>query len=540
MILEHDLGEGWSAFLTEYTKGIIKSILDAEPRIEVGDSLVEIEFDQPLCDERNSSVTSESAPSLIAAMAPGLSPANELLHVPSLKSAQSAGVNALRPNRVGSGRMGDLSGYKGDALRILQGSGASVGDILEVQTKWGIVTGTLVPRYLYGDGEHLVLKLKSGYNIGLSLSGLKEARVKAKGEKPSFTAPPPPSAEKGLPRVLILGTGGTIASRIDYRTGAVHPAVSSAELHSLVPELSTVARVEPEFMFDVFSENMTPKHWTRLAQRIRRAVYDGVDGVVITHGTDTLGYTAAALSFALIGVPVPVVLVGSQRSPDRPSSDGPLNMVAAVSAAGRAEFAGVYVAMHLGESDDEVAFHGGTRVRKNHTSRRDAFVSVGVPLAAVWGRAGIEYAAEGLPRRGGEFKPKTRFDDRVALLKFYPSMKASLVAAAQRGGMRGLVIEGTGLGHVSKEVAAEVQTFIKRGGLACMTSQCINGRVDMNVYDTGRDLLHAGVLPLEDMLAETALVKAMWALGNSKTVAGAKKFMVANLAGEMTTRTFPG
>jgi len=437
--------------------------------------------------------------------------------------------------------MGDLSGYKGDALRFLRKAGASVGDVLELQTQWGVVTGTLVPRYLYADGEHVVLKLKSGYNVGLSLSGLKGARVKAKGEKPFFAAPPPPRAEKRLPRVLILGTGGTIASRIDYRTGAVHPAVSSAELHSLVPELSAVARVEPEFMFDVFSENMTPKHWTRLAQRIRRAVDDGVDGVVVTHGTDTLGYTAAALCFALIGVPVPVVLVGAQRSSDRPSSDGPLNLVAAVDVAGRAEFSGVYVAMHIGESDDRVAFHMGTRVRKNHTSRRDAFVSVGVPLAAVWGRSGIEYAAEGLPRRGGTtFKPKMSFDDRVALLKFYPSMKASLVAAARRGGLKGLIIEGTGLGHVSKEVAAELRTFIRGGGLVCMTSQCINGRVDMNVYDTGRDLLHAGVLPLEDMLAETALVKAMWALRNSKTVAKANELMAANLAGETTTRTFPG
>ncbi|HUK79688.1 MAG TPA: asparaginase domain-containing protein, partial [Nitrososphaerales archaeon] len=216
--------------------------------------------------------------------------------------------------------MGDLSGYRGNALRFLKDAGASVGDVLEVRTTWGTVTGTLVPRYLYGDGEHIVLKLKSGYNVGLSLSGLKEVRVKEKGEKPSFSAPAPPRAAKGLPRVLILGTGGTIASRIDYRTGAVHPAVSSAELHSLVPELSTVARVEPEIMFDVFSENISPAHWTRVARRIQRAVRDGVDGVVVTHGTDTLGYTAAALSFALIGVPVPVVLVGAQRSPDRPSS----------------------------------------------------------------------------------------------------------------------------------------------------------------------------------------------------------------------------
>ena len=398
----------------------------------------------------------------------------------------------------------------------------------------------MVPRYLYGDEDHIVLKLKSGYNVGLSLSGLKAAAVKARGEKPSFSAPAPPKAARGLPRVLILGTGGTIASRIDYRTGAVHPAVSSAELHSLVPELSTVARIEPEIMFDVFSENITPAHWTKVARRIQRAVEEGVDGVVVTHGTDTLGYTAAALSFALIGVPVPVILVGAQRSPDRPSSDGPLNLVAAVSVAGQAEFAGVYVAMHMGESDDKVAFHGGTRVRKNHTSRRDAFVSVGVPLAAVWGRSGIEYASEGLPRRGGVFKPRVRFDERAVLLKFFPAMDASLVAAARRGGARALVVEGTGLGHVGKAVAAELHSFIKGGGMVCMTSQCINGRVDMNVYDTGRDLLHAGVLPLEDMLAETAVVKAMWALGNAPTVAKAKELMVANLVGEMTTRTFPG
>ena len=436
--------------------------------------------------------------------------------------------------------MGDLSGYKGAALRFLKGAGASVGDVLEVQTARGTVAGTLVPRYLYGDEDHIVLKLKSGYNIGLSLSGLRGVSVKAKGEKPAFSAPAPPRAAKGLPRVLILGTGGTIASRIDYRTGAVHPAVSAAELHSLVPELSTVARIEPEIMFDVFSENITPKHWTRVARRIRRAVEDGVDGVVVTHGTDTLGYTAAALSFALIGVPIPVILVGAQRSPDRPSSDGPMNLVAAVSVAGRAEFSGVYVAMHLGESDDRVAFHGGTRVRKNHTSRRDAFVSVGVPLAAVWGPSGIEHAAEGLPPRGGSFKPRTEFDERVALMKFHPAMHASLVAAARRWGARGIVVEGTGLGHVSKAVATELRSFIRGGGMVCMTSQCINGRVDMNVYDTGRDLLRAGVLPLEDMLAETALVKAMWALGNSATLAKAKELMVANLAGEMTARTFPG
>lgn len=436
--------------------------------------------------------------------------------------------------------MGDLSGYKGEALRFLKEAGASIGDVLEVKTTWGEVSGTLVPRYLYGDGEHMVLKLRSGYNVGLSLSGVKGATVKAKGEKPSFSPPAPPKAAKGLPRVLILGTGGTIASRIDYRTGAVRPAVTSAELHSLVPELSDVARVEPEIMFNVFSENIRPAHWSKLAKRVAKAVEDGVDGVVVTHGTDTLGYTAAALSFALAGVPIPVILVGAQRSPDRPSSDAPLNLVAAVSLAGTAQFSGVYVAMHMGESDDKIALHRGTRVRKNHTSRRDAFVSVGVPLAAVWGRSGLEYVSEGLPQRGGPFSPKTRFDERVALIKFYPSLPGAAIRAARRSGARALIIEGTGLGHVSKEATRELGQFVKGGRLACMTSQCIEGRVDLSVYDTGRDLLHAGVLPLEDMLAETALAKAMWALGTRSSGSKVRELMRANLAGEMTTRTFPG
>ena len=436
--------------------------------------------------------------------------------------------------------MEDLPGYKGDSLQFLKKVGASVGDVLEVKTAWGTLSGTVVPRYLYGDGEHIVLKLKSGYNVGLSLAGLKDASVVAKGERPHFSAPPPPRPPKGAPRILLLGTGGTIASRIDYRTGAVHPAVTSAELHSLVPELSEAADVEPEILFSVFSENLTPTHWSKLARRISRGVKEGFDGVVVTHGTDTLGYTAAALSFALVGVPFPVILVGAQRSPDRPSSDAPLNLVAAVSAAARADFAGVYVAMHMGESDDKVALYSGTRVRKNHTSRRDAFVSVGSPVSAVWGRDGAEFVSEGLPKRGGKFRPRPRFDQRVVLLKFYPSMPGALVRAAARTGARGLVVEGTGLGHVNREGVQELAKFVAKGGLACMTSQCINGRVDMNVYDTGRDLLQAGVLPLEDMLAETALVKAMWALGNSASVRKAGELMCANIAGEITTRTFPG
>ena len=437
--------------------------------------------------------------------------------------------------------MEELAGYRGKALRFLRKSKARVGDVLELTTAWGEIRGTLVPRYAYGDEEHVVLKLSTGYNVGLGTGSLKAARIVARGQKPKFTSSPPPRAVKKLPRVLLLGTGGTIASRVDYRTGAVHPAVSSADLYSLVPELSETAVVEPEILFNVFSENMTPQHWSKIALRVERAVQQGAAGVVITHGTDTLGYTAAAMSFALQGVPVPVVFVAAQRSSDRPSSDAPLNLVCGVSAAAMGDFSGVFAAMHADESDDRVALHSGTRLRKNHTSRRDAFVSVGTSPVAVWTRGGPESVVAGLAPRRTErkYRARPRFDSRVALLKFYPSMPAVLFRSLS-GKVKGVVIEGTGLGHVSSPMVKELGRFVDSGGLACMTSQCINGRVNMNVYDTGRDLLRAGVVPLEDMLAETALVKAMWALGNSKNRDGAAELMRTNLAGEMTTRTFPG
>ena len=434
--------------------------------------------------------------------------------------------------------MRDLAGYRGSALRFLKAAKAGIGDVLEVSTDWGRVTGTLVPRYLYADDSIVVLKLASGYNVGLRVGRLTGARVKALGEKPSFKAPVPPKAGGKLPRVLILGTGGTIASRVDYRTGAVHPIVTSAELHGVVPELSEIARVEPEIMFSIFSENVEPRHWTALANRVKKAVSDGLSGVVITHGTDTMGYTSAALGFALQGVPIPVVLVGAQRSPDRPSSDATLNLIAAVSVAATAPFSGVYVAMHLDGGDGSIAIHRATRVRKNHTSKRGAFESVGVPLAAVWTRNGLEEVSEGLPGRAGPgpFRPRTKFSDRVSMVKHYPSMPPSFLRALLKSGPRAIVFEGTGLGHINSRNMRIVGGFLRRGGVAFMTSQCINGRVDLNVYETGRDLLRVGVVPLADMLAETALVKAMWVVANSRSPGECRKMMAENLLGEMTDR----
>jgi glutamyl-tRNA(Gln) amidotransferase subunit D len=436
--------------------------------------------------------------------------------------------------------MGDLAGYRGPSLKVLQDAGVEIGDVLELDVGGEVVKGTVVPRYQSNDDSHIVVKLRSGYNVGISLSKISSVKKVAAGEKPAFSSPAP-RPRGDLPEVAILGTGGTIASRVDYRTGAVHPAISAEDLYSLMPELSDIARISPEIVFTVYSENLEPSHWGKIAERVAECVSRGVRGVIITTGTDVLGYTSAALSFALRGVPIPVFVVGSQRSSDRPSSDAYLNLIGAVSLAVSGEFAGVYVVMHANTSDDLLAVHRGTRVRKNHTSARSAFESVGVEPVAYWTRRGTVLSSQTLPKRGSSdtFSARPLFDGAAAILKFYPSMSTSYLEAIIGTGLKGIVIEGTGLGHINSKNFAHLRAFISRGGLVCMTSQCIWGRVDMNVYDNGRDLLEAGVLPLEDMLGETAFAKMTWVLGNAQSVEEMGRMMQANLIGEVTERSFP-
>ena len=435
--------------------------------------------------------------------------------------------------------MSGLSGYRGPSARILTDAGASIGDVLEVQTGGESIRGTLVPRYEHNDDKHIVIKLKNGYNVGISVEKISQVVRVAKGETPKFVTPAK-VASKGLPEVSILGTGGTIASRVDYRTGAVAPATTAEELYSLFPELSEIATITPEIVLSVYSENLEPGHWETIAKKVSEVVARGVAGIILTMGTDTMGYTAAALSFALKGLPVPLFIVGSQRSSDRPSSDAFLNLIGAATMAVQADFAGVYVVMHADSSDERLAVHLGTRVRKNHTSARDAFESMGVEPVGYWSRQGTKVTAREAPPPRGKakgFAAKPKFDPRAALVKFYPSMSTEYLSALLGSGLRGVVFEGTGLGHINSKNIEVVKKFVHGGGVACMTSQCLWGRVDMNVYDTGRDLLKAGVVPLEDMLPETALAKLMWALANSKSTEETKALMQQDLAGEVTTRT---
>lgn len=434
--------------------------------------------------------------------------------------------------------MGELAGYRGEALSLLQEAGLSIGDFVKVETVDASFEGYLMPRYELADTLHIVIKLKNGYNTGISIKKIRSITKLAEGEKPKYTPAQLPKFGADLPKVLILSTGGTIASRIDYRTGGVHPALTAEDLYTSIPEVAEVAQVDAEVLFSVFSENLRAEHWCKIAEHTSRSLSRGYAGVVITHGTDTMGYTGAALSFALKGVPVPVVLVGAQRSSDRPSSDAATNLIAAVLVASKAPFSGVYVAMHAGLSDDVIAVHHAASVRKNHTSRRDAFQSINRRPVAFVKDGVVQQLDFSLPPRGeaSGFQPHAKFEERVALLKFHPNFDPSLIDYLVDKGVKGLVLEGTGLGHVAHNCYDSIRRAVEKGVLVGMSSQCIWGRVRMTVYDTGRDLLNLGVLPLDTLFPEVALVKMMWVLGNTETLEEARELMLKDLVGEVAQR----
>jgi glutamyl-tRNA(Gln) amidotransferase subunit D len=433
-------------------------------------------------------------------------------------------------------------GYREEAgLKLLSKHSISVGDSIKITTEDGEISGLLMPRYESASKEYIVIKLKSGYNTGIHVGKIKSiTKMLGKDQAVASVRIPAVTAKHNLPKVALISTGGTIASKIDYRTGGVHAALSADELYVSVPELANHASIDPEVLMSEYSENLRPEHWTWIAEKVTEKIKSGrYSGIVVSHGTDTMHYTAAALSFALQKLPVPVVLVGAQRSSDRPSSDAALNLLSATIFATESKCAGVFVAMHACTSDDIIACHVGTRVRKNHTSRRDAFESIDmIPVAFVRNNE-IEMQHKHpnrLEQRSSDnpFEVNTKFEDRVILLKYYPGFDPTLIEHAINVGYRAIVLEGTGLGHVGKACFPALKKAVDAGLLVCMTSQCTWGRVRMTVYDTGRDLLDIGVIPLSDMISETATVKAMWALANSEDVEGAKKIMQENIANEIS------
>ncbi len=431
-----------------------------------------------------------------------------------------------------------LPGYRGKLREALEAAGAEIGDQLEIEKGDQLYKGSLMPRVETSDDWHMVLKLKSGYNVGIAyLDDLVITRLGA-AEKPEFKPPPLPEMKPGMPKVSIISTGGTIASRVDYVTGGVYAAMSSRDLLSIVPELGEIADVDTDILYSVFSENITSDHWTGMAERAAEKIKAGAEGIIFTHGTDTMGYSSAALSFAIQRPPVPIIFVGSQRSSDRPSSDAATNLVGVVNAATKAPFAEVVIGMHETTSDASIVFHRGTKVRKCHTSSRYAFQSINTSPLARYMDDRVQMMTEDYHRRHeGEPEVRNSFEKKVAFLKFHPNFNPQIIGWLVDGGYKGIILEGTGLGHVSESLYDAIERADREEVVMGMTSQCIWGRVNMNVYNMGRELTRRGVLPLEDMLPETAYVKLAWCLGQTQDPEQVRELMQRNIAGEYVDRT---
>lgn len=418
------------------------------------------------------------------------------------------------------------------------------GDYVEVLFGKNSYKGTLLESPEEEKGL-ILLKLDSGYNVGFvkketlgvqllrSGEGKKEEQSKIK-------------KDSAKPNIAMIITGGTIASRYNPKTGGVHPLTSPEDFFKFYPELfDKVNVVNVEIPFMKWSENMDFKDWQKIAKSCEKFLNDGnIRGIIITHGTDFLHYTSAALSFFLRNLNKPVVLTYSQRSIDRASSDAHLNLQCAALAA-ISDIAEVMLVGHANSEDEFCYAFPGTKVRKLHTSRRDAFRVVNsTPFAKIFPDK-MELLSEYNPRIE-KIKPKAdlNFEEKIALVKFYPGQDPEILDYYLKKKYKGIILEAAALGQVAtgnsrKPWVKKLKELVDKGIFVCITSQCIYGRVDPFVYSAGREILKTGVIYLEDMLAETAFVKLGWVLGHkewAKDKETVKKKMLENFSHEINNR----
>lgn len=416
------------------------------------------------------------------------------------------------------------------------------GALVEFEYNEEKVKGTIIP----SNDDTLMVKLSSGYNAGFTIIDIKGMKVlgeaKMVGKAKTITVEKNPS----LPRIAVLHTGGTIASRVNYSTGGVIASFDLDDLLTMFPELARIANIESVFVSNMMSEDMRAKDFEKISNTVVEQIKRGVRGIIIGHGTDMLGYSAAALSFELENCPLSVLIVGAQRSSDRGSSDAAMNLICAATFITKTNFKGVATCLHNSANDDNCAIISGTKVRKMHTSRRDAFKPVNdTPIALIdyrtkeikWLKDRAQYE-----QTKGAFKLLNKFEEKVGILKMHPFVSEKELEFYKKEKYRGLVIEGTGLGHTpireNDSFVKKIKELVDAGVIVAVTSQCLNGRVNPNVYTNLRKVAAAGAIYCEDMLPETALMKLSWLLGNYSPKE-AKEMLTKNLRGEITqfTRT---
>jgi len=451
--------------------------------------------------------------------------------------------------------MNGLENYSPAVQKVLKAAKAAVCDRIRVRKRDSTFEGLLLPRSELGDRDSIILKLDNGYNIGIraekgvSVEKIQHAKL-TQEEKFEFGKEKvePQHFDSNKPAIGLVATGGTIVSKVEYATGGVVALESPVELLANIPELKSFCSIpEITIPYTKMSEDLLGSDWQKLAAAVAKEV-NRTNGVIVTHGTDMLHYTAAALSFMLKDLTKPVIITGSQRSSDRGSSDAFMNILCSARAA-LSDLAGVYVCMHGTPNDDYCLLIRGTKARKMHTSRRDAFRPVNEKaIAKIWPDGRIEILNNNYNKRSErnmgpnrQCAADTKFESKVGILKTYPGAEPALLDWMVGKGYKGIVIEAGALGHVPTESEnswiPSIKKAVKKGVAVVVASQSIYGRVNANVYKHLRILFHeAGAIPAEDMTAETAYVKLCCALGHSKKAEDVRVVMATNVAGEINER----
>lgn len=428
-----------------------------------------------------------------------------------------------------------------DAYNKLRKIGIETFDIVSVEYNGSILEGIIMPRTVFVGKNIVIIKLKNGYNIGINI---KKARFKLieKGNTVKKVKKEELDTEY---EIAVLACGGTIASKVEYKTGAVKPLFSASEIFSMFPEVSNITKVMGRNIMSIASEDMHTKHWKIIAKEVYKEVKKNIIGVVITHGTDFMHYTSAALSFMLKNLNKPVVLTGAQRSSDRPSTDARVNFICSLIAA-KSDVAEVTVCMHANINDNICFLHRGTRVRKMHTSRRDAFKSINsLPIAKInFFEKNIDIIDMCYRKRNNSHvKLDDKMNENVCIIKIHPSIKPDFIRKLSDF-YDGIVIEVSGLGHVptncngvTKPIVEEIANLVSSNIPVVVAPQTIYGALNLNVYENGRLLLKAGVIGNYcDWTSETAMVKLMWVLGHTRNMKKIKEMMLKNYCGEISER----
>ncbi|MBN2478572.1 Glu-tRNA(Gln) amidotransferase subunit GatD [Candidatus Micrarchaeota archaeon] len=433
--------------------------------------------------------------------------------------------------------------YSEKLSRKLKKLGISIGDKIRIKTKEGEFDGILMPRAY--ESEVFVVKLSSGYNIGIDSARCEISLLEKYKEKKQK------DDAGGKGEVSILGCGGTISSKVEYKTGAVHPMINPKELISAFPEINKITSIKTRNILSILSEDMAPDHWKIIARSVFEELKEGAKGIVVMHGTDTMHYTASALSFMIKNLPVPVVLVGAQRSSDRPSSENKMNLLNALYSS-RKNVAEISICMHGTTNDDFCALHRGCRARKMHTSRRDAFRSINSPpLAEVdYSNERFDILVDDYNLRDEKRKPEldTKLNSNVAMVYLHPGFNPKILESFSD--YDGIVIMGTGLGNAptnpfedkhARSILPNVKSLIDSGVAVVMAPQTIYGRLNLKVYSAGKVLWDIGVIgDGMDWIPETAFTKLCWVLGHTKNLKKVEELMTTNISGEISERSYLG